>query len=67
MPILGRFTVLCEWTEAELFPLRGNFSARGFRALLPRWREGVLYSQVLLDLARGNDLVSLEEKYLQAA
>jgi UDP-MurNAc hydroxylase len=67
MPALGRFTMLCELIEAELFPLRGNFNARAFRALLPRWREGVLYSQVLFDLARGNNLVALEEKYLENA
>jgi UDP-MurNAc hydroxylase len=67
MPALGRFAALCELTEAEVFPLRGNFSGRAVRALLARWREGVLYSQILIDLARGNDLVSLEEKYLAKA
>jgi UDP-MurNAc hydroxylase len=67
MAALSRFTMLCELVEAELFPLRGNFNARAIRALLPRWREGVLYSQVLVDLARGNNLVALEEKYLENA
>lgn len=67
MPVLGRFTLLCELIEAELFPLRGNISRRGVRALLPRWREGVLYSQILFNLARGRDLVSLEEKFLAKA
>jgi hypothetical protein len=67
MPMLARFTMLCELTEAEIFPLRGNFNGRAIRALLPRWREGVLYSQILVDLARGRDLVSLEEKYLEKA
>jgi hypothetical protein len=67
MAALGRFTMLCELVEAEVFPLRGNMNARAIRALLPRWREGVLYSQVLFDLARGNNLVALEEKYLENA
>jgi hypothetical protein len=68
MGALTRFTMLCELVEAELFPLRGNFSARAVRALLPRWREGILYSQVLFDLARkSGNLVQLEEKYLENA
>jgi UDP-MurNAc hydroxylase len=67
MPALARFNALTELNEAEVFPLRGNFNGRGIRALLPRWREGVLYSQILLDLARGSDLVGLEEKYLAKA
>jgi len=67
MPALGRFELLCELTEAEVFPLRGNFNRRTIRALLPRWREGVLYSQILLDVARGREMFALEEKYLAKA
>jgi UDP-MurNAc hydroxylase len=67
MPILGRFQLLLELTEAEVLPLRDNVSRRAIRALLPRWREGILYSQILVDLARGREMVSLEEKYLAKA
>lgn len=67
MPVLGRFTMLLDMIEAAVFPLTSHFKARPIRALLPRWREGVLYSQVLVDLARGGDLPALEEKYLENA
>jgi UDP-MurNAc hydroxylase len=66
MPNLGQFVAFCEWNEAEVFPLRSNFKRRTVRALLPRWREGILYSQVMLDIKRGRgDLAALEEKYLE--
>ena len=65
MPALGRFAGILEWAEAELFPLRSNFNARAMKALLPRWREGVLYAQVLADLARGKDMPAIEEKHLE--
>lgn len=64
MPKLKRFVAILEMAEAELFPLRSNVNRRAIRALLPRWREGLLYARVLLDLARGEDLPDLEEKYL---
>jgi hypothetical protein len=64
MPTLKRFVAILEMAEAELFPLRSNVNRRAIRALLPRWREGLLYARVLLDLARGEDLPDLEEKYL---
>jgi hypothetical protein len=32
---------------------------------LPRWREGLLYSRVLIDVVRGNEVAALEEKYLE--
>lgn len=64
MPALGRFVMLIEFAEAEVFPIRSHLSLRAFRALLPRWREGVLYAQVAADLVRGRDLPSIEEKQL---
>ena len=67
MPQLKRFVRILDMAEAELFPLRGNINRRAIRALLPRWREGLLYAQVVVDLARGGDLPVLEEKYLQRA
>lgn len=64
MPKLKRFVAVLELAEAELFPLRSNVNWRAVRALLPRWREGLLYVRVLVELARGEDLPDLEEKYL---
>lgn len=65
MPQLKRFVSILEMAEAEIFPLRGNFNRRAVRALLPRWREGLLYARVVVDVARGNQLPDLEEKYLE--
>ena len=65
MPALRRFDAILKMAEAELFPLRRHLNRRTIRALLPRWREGLLYIRVLADLARGADLPSLEEKYLE--
>ena len=67
MPALRRFDTILKMAEADLFPLRRHFNRRTIRALLPRWREGLLYVRVLADLARGADLPSLEEKYLETA
>jgi UDP-MurNAc hydroxylase len=67
MPALRRFDTILKMAEAELFPLRRHLNRRTIRALLPRWREGLLYVRVLADLARGADLPSLEEKYLEVA
>ena len=64
MPALKRFVTITELAEAEVFPLRGHLSLRALKALLPRWREGVLYAQVATDLARGRDLPSIEERHL---
>lgn len=64
MPALRRFNTILELAEAELFPLSGHLTRRALRALLPRWREGVLYAQVAADLARGRDLPAIEEKHL---
>jgi len=67
MPALRRFVALCDLKEAEIFPLSGLLSRRAIRAALPRWREGLLYGQMMLDIVRGGDLVGLEAKYLQRA
>lgn len=67
MPALSRFVTLCDLKEAEIFPLAGLFSPRALRAALPRWREAILYAQMLLDRARGGSLVELEAKYLRRA
>jgi UDP-MurNAc hydroxylase len=65
MPHLKRFVRILELAEAEIFPLRRHFRRRTLRALMPRWREGLLYARAAIDLAKGYDLPELEEKYLQ--
>lgn len=67
MPALRRFIALLQLEEAEIFPLRNHFSKRAIRALLPRWREGLLYGRAMFDVARGRSLPDLEERYLGAA
>ena len=64
MPKLKRFVAILDMTEAELFPLRANINMRTIRAILPRWREGLLYSRVMVDVARGKDMPDLEIEYL---
>lgn len=64
MPALKRFIALTEMVEAEVFPISAHFKPRAIKALLPRWREGVLYARTLADLARGKDLPTIEERYL---
>jgi hypothetical protein len=65
MPKLKRFVAILEIAESEIFPLRRNFNRRAIRALLPRWREALLYSRVVADVAAGTPLPALEEKYLE--
>ena len=67
MPKLQRFNAILEWHEAELLPIRRNFSARSLKALLPRWREGLLYAKALVELRRGYDLPTIEERQLERA
>lgn len=64
---MNRFNAILELYESEILPLRGNFSWRSIRALLPRWREGLLYAQVLVELQRGYDLPAIEERQLERA
>lgn len=67
MAVLKRFARLCEGAEGELFPLTAHLKRRSVRALLPRWREGVLYAQILGDMARGKDLPTIEASRLRPA
>lgn len=67
MPALKRFNAILELFECEVLPLLDNFSARTLKALLPRWREGILYAKVVSDLARGHDLPTIEERLLVKA
>jgi hypothetical protein len=64
MPALKRFNVILELFESEVLPLRKAISWRAAKALLPRWREGLLYTKVLIDLVRGYSLPAIEERQL---
>lgn len=65
MPALKRFVRILELIEAEVFPFRRHFNRRAIKAVLPRWREGILYSRAGIDLLRGRALPDLEEQYLK--
>jgi len=65
MPQLKRFVSILELAEAEVFPLRSNLNARAVRAFAPRWRQVLLYARAAFDMARGNELPDLKEKYLE--
>ena len=65
MPAMRRFVVILELFESELLPLWYNLRWRSIRALLSRWREGLLYAATLHDLRRGYDLPTIEERQLE--
>lgn len=63
---LERFIFLLDLREAELLPIRDIFQVRTIKAGLARWREGLLYLQVLWKLKRGKKLPDIEEELLAA-
>jgi hypothetical protein len=62
--VLGGFLRILELWEAEFLPISKLFSWRGLRALLPRWREGVLYLHVVAHLIRGRSFLDIEKRLL---
>lgn len=66
MPALQRLNAIFELYESEVLPIRKTITARSVKALLPRWREALLYAKVLVDLQRGYDLPTIEERQLAA-
>jgi hypothetical protein len=64
MPALKRVQALLEWYEAELLPISGNVSCRTIKAMLPRWREVLLYTRVISERARGADFPEIERRLL---
>jgi hypothetical protein len=63
--VLKGFLRILELNEAELLPLRKAFTLRAIRALLPRWREGILYSHVILHLLRSRNFLEIETRLLR--
>lgn len=66
LPALERFLFLLDLREAELLPMRSVLQMRTLKAGLARWREGVLYLQVLIKLRQGKNLPQIEEELLLA-
>lgn len=66
LPALEKFLFLLDLREAELLPMRSALTMRTVRAGLARWREGVLYLQVLWKLRQGKKLPQIEEELLLA-
>ncbi len=64
MPRLQLFVDILTLKEAEVLPLRKLFTWRTLQAFLPRWREGLLYAQVLVMRMRGLSFSNIEEKLL---
>lgn len=62
---LNRFWMILELFEYELLPLSKLVTWRAVKALLPRWREGLLYVQTIIDLKRGYDLPTIEERRIE--
>jgi hypothetical protein len=66
MHILQKFLRILELSEAELLPFRKVLSVRTVRALLPRWREPLLYAHAVYHLLRGKNLLEIEARLLAA-
>ncbi|MEM7689147.1 MAG: hypothetical protein AAF291_09005 [Pseudomonadota bacterium] len=66
LPALEKFNFLLDLREAELLPMTSVLQVRTVKAGLARWREGLLYLQVLLKLRRGKNLPQIEEELLVA-
>jgi len=64
LPVLQKFLGILELWEAEMLPLRSVFTVRSFKSLLPRWREGLLYVQVIAHVLRGRTFLEIERRLL---
>lgn len=64
MQVLQNFLRILELNEAELLPPGNFFSLRTLRALLPRWREPLLYVHALYHLFRGKNYLEIEARLL---
>jgi UDP-MurNAc hydroxylase len=64
MPSLHLFVTLLTLKEAEVVPLRKMMTMRTLKAILPRWREGLLYAQVVLLSLKGLNFSDIEETLL---
>jgi len=64
LKVLQNFLQILELWEAEMLPIRSIFTVRSVRALLPRWREGLLYVQVISHLVRGRRFLEIENRLL---
>jgi UDP-MurNAc hydroxylase len=65
MKRLRLFEFLLEMYEVELLPVRANFSPRSLQAWMRRWREPLLYLQLILWVASGHKLIDFEQHLLE--
>ncbi len=63
---LNRLLTMLAAYEYEVLPLRKLFSFRTFRVYLRRWREVLVYVQILLALRRGVPMPEIEARLLGA-
>jgi UDP-MurNAc hydroxylase len=66
MPLLRLFVTVLTLKEAEILPLRGMLTLRTLKAVLPRWRELLLYVEVVLLGLQGLKVSQIEERLLSA-
>ena len=65
MPKLKRLVAIFDMLETEMLPLSGHLSRRAFAAMLPRWRELLLYINTVFEVLRGQSLPAIEQKFLK--
>jgi UDP-MurNAc hydroxylase len=63
---LGRLNTLLAAYEYEVLPLERLFSLRTAKVYLRRWREILVYAQVLIALKRGVSMPDIESRLLEA-
>lgn len=66
LPALEKFLFLLDLREAELLPITSVLQPRTIKAGLARWREGLLYCQVLWKRRQGKTMPEIEEELLRA-
>jgi UDP-MurNAc hydroxylase len=64
MHLLQQFVDILNYFEYELLPLRKLVTLRTAVCFSRRWRELVLYSQLMAERLRGRQLIEVEQKYL---
>ena len=67
MPWLKRFELMLSMYESELLPIRKNLSLRFLKTFALRWRELLLYAQVAVRMAVGQNPVEIEQRLLLRA
>lgn len=65
MPRLQRFVSMLNWYEYQVLPLPALLAPGTWRAYLRRWREFLVFFQVVVQRAMGRSLIQIETQLLR--